>query len=143
MVRYHSEVTKITGLNSVNTRIMSNEGLRQDFDRCVTLCKDFVKQSSADNRQLLGIAESSSNNARKNKGVTFAPRDQYYDSNEWYALSKSDKDKVLKACISRNGGNTASKSVVYSKSGGGSNNGQGKWKSNIVMLENKGRNKKR
>ena len=27
----------------------------------------------------------------------FAPEDGYYDSNEWYALGKSYKDKFLKA----------------------------------------------
>ena len=57
-------------------------------------------------------------------------------------LSKSYKDKVLKACSIINGGKKASKSVVYSKSWGGKNNEQGKCKSKISMLEKKVRNKK-
>ena len=43
------------GLDSVKTRIISYEGLCQDFDGCVTLYKDFVKQSSTYYRQSLGI----------------------------------------------------------------------------------------
>ena len=58
--------------------------------------KDFVKQSSAENRQSLGIASSSTNNTSGNKIVIFSPEDRYYDSNEWYAMSKNYKDKVLK-----------------------------------------------
>ena len=50
-------------------------------------------------------------------------------------LSRIDKYKVLKACSSRNGGKKAYKLGVYYKLGGGSNNG--KWNSNIVMLERK------
>ena len=52
-------------------------------------------------RQLLGIASPSSNDASGNNCVTFTPEDQYYDSNEWYELIKSYKDKVLKALIKK------------------------------------------
>ena len=67
------------------------------------------KQSSSDDRQLLGIVASSSNDASGNNSVTFSPEDRYYDSNEWYALDKIYKDKVLKTCSGRNVGNKASK----------------------------------
>ena len=40
-VRYLNEGIKTTGLNSVKTRIMSDESLSQDFDKCVTLYKEF------------------------------------------------------------------------------------------------------
>ena len=93
--------------------------------------------------QSLGITESSTDDASEKKSVTFPPKDHYYDSNEWNALSKSDKDKVLKARSGINGGKKASNSGGHSKSGGGINNGQRKWKSNIAMLEKKVRNKKR
>ena len=86
---------------------------------------------------------SSTNNSSGNKSVPFFPKDRYYDSSEWYTLSKSDKDKVLKARSGRSVGKKASKSVGHSKSMGGSNNGQGEWKSKIAMLENKLRNQKR
>ena len=109
----------------------------------MTLYKDFVKHSSADDMQWLGISASGSIDASGNNSVTFPPGDRYYGSNEWYALSISDKNKVLKACRGINGGKKASKSEINSKSGGGVNNGQGEWKSKITMLEKKVSNKKR
>ena len=56
----------------------------------------FFKQSSSDDRQLLGIVASSSNDASGNNSVTFSPEDRYYDSNEWYALDKIYKTSSLK-----------------------------------------------
>ena len=53
-VRYLSDGIKTTGLDSVKTLIISDEGLRQDFDRFITLYKDFVNQSNV-KRQSLGI----------------------------------------------------------------------------------------
>ena len=82
---------------------MADESLCLDFDICVTLYKYFVKQSSADDRQLLGIVASVTNNASGNNSDMFSPKDRYYDSNEWYTLSNSDKGKVSKA---RSGINT-------------------------------------
>ena len=97
---------------------MSDKSLRQDFDKCVALYKNFVKQSSTDDIQSLGIAESITNNTSGNKSVTFPPEDWYYDSNVWYALSKNDKDKVIKALINRNVGENSTKSGEQLKSGG-------------------------
>ena len=74
---------------------MSDESLSQDFYRCVTLYKDFLKQSSVDDWYLLVIADSSPNNSSGGKGVSFVPEDRYYNYNEWYALSKSNKYKAL------------------------------------------------
>ena len=102
-----------------------------------------MNHSSADNMKLLGIAASSTNNASGNKGVKFAPGDRYYDSKEWYELSKSDKEKVIKARSNRNRVKKSTKSGGHYKSGGGRNNGHGKWKSNIAMPEKEGRNQKR
>ena len=101
------------------------------------IIQGFFKFSSADGRQLLGIVASSSNDASGKNSFVFAPEDRYFDSNEWYALSKSDKDKVIKARSTRNGGKKAS------NSGRGRNNVQGKWKYKIAMLEKKVMNKKR
>ena len=36
------------------------------------------------------------NSSNGNKSVSFAPEDQYYDSNEWYVVSRSDKDNFFK-----------------------------------------------
>ena len=92
---------------------------------------------------MLSIASSITNNDSRNKSVTFSQEYHYYDLNEWYTISKSDKDKVLMACSRRNGGNKSSKSGSYSKSERGSNNGQMKRKYKITMLEKKLGNQKR
>ena len=81
-VGYLSKGINTTSLDSVKTRIISDESLRQDFEGCVTLYKDFFKKLSADDRQLLDIAASITNNASGNKSVTFPPEYRYYDSNE-------------------------------------------------------------
>ena len=55
------------------------------------LYKDFVKNSSTNDRQLLGIEASSANYDSGNKSVNPPPEYRYYESNEWYTLSNSDK----------------------------------------------------
>ena len=71
----------------------------------------------------------------------FALEYRYYNSNEWYAISKNDKEKFLKMCNGRDVGKKASKSVRYYNSGGCRNNG--KRKSIIEKLEKKLNNQKR
>ena len=83
---------------------------------------------------MLGIAASSSKDASGNKNVTFNPEYCYYDSNEWYALSKSDKYKVLKALRSINGGNNSSESGGHSNSGGGEIMGKGSGSPRLIFL---------
>ena len=55
-VRYLLNGIRCAALDAVRTRLMSDKDLRQDFARCVTLFKDFVKQSAQVNRAQLGIA---------------------------------------------------------------------------------------
>ena len=80
-VRYLSDGINTTGLDSVKTHIISDEDIRQNFDRCMNLYKVFVKQSNADGRQSLGIVALSLNDTSGNKSSSFAPEDQHYDSN--------------------------------------------------------------
>ena len=128
------------GPNSVKNRIMSNEGLPQYFDRCMTLYKYFSKQSNME-RQLLGIMVLSFDDVSANKSALIFPEDRYYDSNEWYVMSKDDQDKVLNMLSGRNVGKNDSKLGGYSKTGGVGNSG--KWKSKISSLEKKLNNWKR
>ena len=51
---------------------MPDEGLRQDFDGCVNLYKDFVKKSNVD-RKLLGITALSLDYASGNKSALLSP----------------------------------------------------------------------
>ena len=50
-----------------------------------------LKNSSVEDRQSLGIAASSTNNASGNKSVTCSPEYRYYESNKWYVLSENKK----------------------------------------------------
>ena len=101
-VSYLSEGINTISLYSVKTHIMSDESLRQYFDGCVTLCKEFLKQPSGKNRQSLCIEAASTKNASSTKSVTFYPEDRYYNSNEWYALIKNEKEKFLMTRINKN-----------------------------------------
>ena len=89
---------------------MSDEILHQDFDGCINLYKDFVKQSSTNDRQSIGIISASTNNASGTKSGTLPPEDRYYNSNDRYALSNNEKDKVLEARSNINGGNKSTNS---------------------------------
>ena len=129
--QYLSNNIKTTGLDSVKTRIMSDEVLRQDFCGCVTLYKDFVNKSNVESL-FLGIVLISLNNASGNKSALFAPEDRYYESSEWYALSKDYEYNFLKMRSGRNEWKKASKLGGYSKSGGVGNSR--KWKSKIANL---------
>lgn len=45
-VRYLLDGTKTDKFDAVKTRIMSDESLRNDFDACVTLYQDCIRQTS-------------------------------------------------------------------------------------------------
>jgi hypothetical protein len=55
---------KCAVLNAVRTRIMSDKVLRTDFARCITLFKDFVKQSAQTSKstKLAGVRTSLAQN---------------------------------------------------------------------------------
>ena len=55
-VRYLLNGIRCAALKAVWTRIILDEDLHQDFARCVTLFKDFVKQSAQVACAQLGIA---------------------------------------------------------------------------------------
>ncbi len=62
-------VTRCSMLDAMKTRIISDEGLSVDFARCVTLFKDFVKQTAQTTNAQLGIAAMSVNDGGgKSKG---------------------------------------------------------------------------
>ena len=102
-----------------------------------------MKKSIANDVHSLVIAAASTNNDIGHKSVRFPPEDRYYDSNEWYALSKNEKVNFLKSRKNINGGKKSTKSGGQPNSGRCSNNEHGKWKSKFDMLDNKFRNQKR
>ena len=97
---------KTTALDAVRTRIISDEGLRVDFAHCVTLFKDFVKQSVQTTNAQLGIAAMSINDGGRSKG-----EDRWYTLDEWSALPEDDQATIRKACADRKkkGGKTPPK----------------------------------
>jgi len=77
----------------VKTHIISDEGLRGDFARCVTLFKDFVKQTAQTTNAQLGIAAMSANDGGggKSKG-----KDRWYTLDEWRALPEDKQATIRK-----------------------------------------------
>jgi hypothetical protein len=85
-------------LDAVKTRIISDEGLRADFVRCITLFKDFVKQTAQTTNVELGIAVMSVNDGGggKSKG-----KDCWYTLDEWRALPKDKQATIRKTRADR------------------------------------------
>jgi len=108
-VRYLLNGIKCAALDVVRTCIMSNEDLRQDFARCVTLFKNFVKQSAQTMQAQLGIAALSvTPDGGRAKG-----KDRWYSINEWKALPKDEQAIIQQARADRKkkgGGKNPSKS---------------------------------
>jgi hypothetical protein len=102
-------------LDAVKTHIISDEGLRVDFARCVTLFKDFVKQTAQTTNAQLGIAAMSVNDGGggKRKG-----KDRWYTMDEWRALPEDEQAIIRKTRASRknkSGGKTPPKSGPKTK----------------------------
>ncbi len=84
-VRYLLNGIKCAALDAVRTRIMSNKVLLADFFRCVTLFKDFVKQSAQTMNAQLGIAAIFvMPDSGRGKG-----KDCWYMIDKWHALPKN------------------------------------------------------
>ncbi len=98
---------KTAQLDAIRTRIISDENLRVDFSRCVTLYKDFVKQSVQTTKVQLGIAAMSINDGGRGTG-----EDCWYTFDEWRALPKDQQAMIRKAradCKKKKGGKTPPK----------------------------------
>ena len=96
-VRYLLAGIRCSTLDAVKTRIISDEGLRTDFARCVTLFKDFVKQTAQTSNAQLGIAAMSVNDGGgKSKGD-----DRWYTLDEWRALPKDEQATIRKTRADR------------------------------------------
>ena len=56
-VRHFIDGIKTNSLDAVKTRIMSDVGLRNDFEQCVTLYKDMIQQQTAQERKSLNVSD--------------------------------------------------------------------------------------
>ena len=64
-VRHLIAGIKTSALDSVKTRIMLDAALRTDFEACVTLYKDFIKQSTALQNPTISISATTVSKKRK------------------------------------------------------------------------------
>jgi hypothetical protein len=81
---------------------MSNATLRNNFDSCVTLYQDFIKQTTKSSKTTptVGISElkiSAGGSKRKSEAV----EDRYYTKAEYNALSANDKKELAAKRLKR------------------------------------------
>ena len=99
-VRYLMDGIKTKELNHVKTRIMSDTGLRSDFEASVNLFQDFIKQDHAEPRQShISALERESGGGQKGEGFhdlepDMAVEDQYYTDDEYNKLTPAQKKGV-------------------------------------------------
>ena len=81
---------KTSALDPVTTRIMSSPELRQDFDACVTLYRDFLQRQEGQRgaNASLNIARVSTSSE---KGGNATVEDRYYTREEYAKLSPAQK----------------------------------------------------
>ena len=78
-------------LDAVKTNILGSETLRKDFEKCVILYKDFIKQSGSSRTENRRVAEISLNG-----GGDETVEDRYYSKDEYKKLSNAAKGKLKK-----------------------------------------------
>jgi len=88
-VRHLMSGIKVTHLDTVKSRILSESELRTNFDRCVTLYQDFIKQSKA-TENVVNISKVQTDKKRGIKEV----QDRYYTPQEYGQLSQEQKLKL-------------------------------------------------
>jgi len=102
-VRFLLAGIRCSMLDAMKTRIISDEGLCVDFVRCVTLFKNFFKQTAQTTNAQLGIAAMSVNDGSgKSKGD-----DRWYTLDEWCALPEDKQATICKTradCKKKSGG---------------------------------------
>ena len=103
-------------LDAVKTQIFSNENLRVDFPKCVSLFSDFIKQKqAADGLLTCTIAQVSRKQGPA--GSLVQVEDRYYNTKEYHALTP--KQKLELHCKCKNHGHKPSdKSSKKAKAGG-------------------------
>jgi hypothetical protein len=94
-VRYLMDGIRTDRYDSVKTRIMSDAVLRNDFDACVTLYQDFIKQTASKtkgNPTNVNISEVKVHSGSKRKRDE--AEDRYYTKAEYAALTPAQKNDL-------------------------------------------------
>ena len=117
-VRYLIDGIKTKDLDPVKTQILANPTIRNDFDACVSLYKDYIEQTSNEPRHLnIAAVHSKDNKGIKNKkgykkdrdntGESKKPRfdkveDRYYSSTEYGSLTTEQRRQLRRMRLNRN-----------------------------------------
>jgi hypothetical protein len=97
-VRYLLDGIKTDKFDAVKTRIMSDERLRNDFDSCVTLYQDYIRQTSKSKTSAtVNISELKTGTKRKADHV----EDRYYTKEEYSALTAPQKKELAAKRLKR------------------------------------------
>ena len=97
-VRYLLDGIKTDKFDAVKTRIMSDERLRNDFDACVTLYQDYIRQTSKmkTTNATVNISELKTGKRKAN-----AIEDRYYTREEYAKLTPEQKKELASKRIKR------------------------------------------
>ncbi|KAI2507366.1 hypothetical protein MHU86_7086 [Fragilaria crotonensis] len=97
-VRYLLDGIKTDKFDAVKTRIMSDERLRNDFDACVTLYQDYIRQTSKgkSNSPTVNISELKTGKCKAN-----AIEDRYYTKDEYAKLTPEQKKEPASKRLKR------------------------------------------
>ena len=91
-VRYLLNGIHTTALDSVKTQVLSTPGLLTDFDRCVNLFQDFLKQSSALNTSNINISKVVTDKSESiDSSNQEEPEDRYYRKYKYKSLDSHGK----------------------------------------------------
>ena len=93
-VRVLIEGIKTDKLDSVKTQIMSNPALQRDYDRCVTLFSDFIKQTESSIRDSNISAVNVNDNNKRVRFDDVKVEDRYYTKAEYAKLTNEQKKKL-------------------------------------------------
>ena len=90
-VRHLLNGIKTKDLDPVKTRILSDTTLCNDFDACMSLFKDFIKQARTQGAQVLNISALKSGDKLHPKTVRFQLRveDRYYSNREYRKMTNN------------------------------------------------------
>ncbi|KAI2513671.1 hypothetical protein MHU86_811 [Fragilaria crotonensis] len=96
-VRYLLDGIKTDKFDAVKTRIMSDEKLRLDFDGCVTLYQDYIRQTSKGRTNAtVNISE-----LKTGKRKFDAVEDRYYTKEEYSGLTPDQKKELASKRLKR------------------------------------------
>ena len=96
-VRYLLDGIKTDKFDAVKTRIMSDEKLRVDFDACVTLYQDYIRQTTKGKPNATVNISELKTGKRKAEAVA----DRYYTKDEYNALSAEQKKELAAKRLKR------------------------------------------